>query len=77
VSVLLSVKFGDTLRAPKIKAAIVTLEARVRERHPEVMGIVVKPQFEETFRETRNALTGEPPKRFPAEMASPAGIPGA
>lgn len=70
VAVMLSVKFGDALRAPEIEAAIVTLEAKVRERHPEVMGIFVKPQTEETFRKAKITRAGKPSKRRPEPKRS-------
>lgn len=64
VAVMLSVEFADSLRAPQIEDAVVTLEAKVRERHPEVMGLFVKPQTEETFRKASHIRTGKtPPKR--------------
>ncbi len=64
VSVMLSVEFADTLRAPEIEDAVVALETKVRARHPEVKGIFIKPQTEETFRKAREKRTGKaPPKR--------------
>jgi cation diffusion facilitator family transporter len=40
----LSLDFFDYLRAPDIERAVVELEARVREAHPEVTALFVKPQ---------------------------------
>ena len=40
----LSLDFFDYLRAPDIERAVVELEARVREAHPEVSALFVKPQ---------------------------------
>jgi cation diffusion facilitator family transporter len=75
VAVMLSVKFADTLRAPEIEDAVVTLEIKVRERHPEVMGLFVKPQNEETFRKARHLRLGKIPPRRPSRGAGdpPAG----
>ena len=40
----LSLDFFDYLRAPDIERVVVELEARVREAHPEVTALFVKPQ---------------------------------
>ncbi len=58
VAVMLSVEFADSLRAPEIEDAVVRLEAQVRQRHPEVMGIFVKPQTKETFSKAGHIRTG-------------------
>lgn len=75
VTVMLSVEFADTMRAPQIEDAVIKLEAEVRKRHPEVVALFVKPQTEETFRKARRARTGKtPPKRecaFPAARSTP------
>lgn len=66
VAVMLSVEFADALRAPQIEAAVVALEAKVRRQHPEVMGIFIKPQTPEAFREASDIRTGKTsPKRAP------------
>ena len=70
VTVMLSVEFADHLRAPQIEDAIVALEAKVRKRHPEVVGIFVKPQTEDAFRKASHVRTGRtPPKRRRASAA--------
>jgi divalent metal cation (Fe/Co/Zn/Cd) transporter len=40
----LSLDFFDNLRAPEIEKAVVELERRIREAHPEVAALFVKPQ---------------------------------
>jgi len=40
----LSVEFKDTLTAAELETAVAELEKRVRERHPEVVSVLVKPQ---------------------------------
>lgn len=45
----LSVDFADDLTARDVEAAVVTLEERVRETHPDVVMLLVKPQSEAQF----------------------------
>ena len=40
----LNLEFGDDLRAPQIERSVVSLERRVREKHPEVVALFVKPK---------------------------------
>ena len=40
----LSVEFDDALTAAELETAVADLERRVRERHPEVVSLLVKPQ---------------------------------
>ena len=76
VAVMLSVEFADPLRAPQIEEAVVAMEAKIRKRHPEVMGIFVKPQTEETFRKASLIRTGKtPPRRQPASAPSDLSVP--
>jgi cation diffusion facilitator family transporter len=44
IVVALSLEFADDLRTPQIEAAVARLERRVRERHPQVIALFVKPQ---------------------------------
>ena len=44
VVVTLSLEFEDHLRTPAIEAAVVDLEHRIRDAHPEVSALFVKPQ---------------------------------
>jgi cation diffusion facilitator family transporter len=54
----LSVEFADSLRAPDIQASVVDIERRVREAHPEVVALFVKPQTHRTFTEARERRFG-------------------
>ena len=47
----LSLEFADDLRAPQIEEAVVRIEDQVREAHPEVVTLFVKPQTPKTFQE--------------------------
>jgi cation diffusion facilitator family transporter len=40
----LNLEFDDDLRAPQIECSVVSLERRVREKHPEVVALFVKPK---------------------------------
>lgn len=43
----LNLDFDDGLRTPQIERSVVSLERRVRERHPEVVALFVKPRSRE------------------------------
>jgi cation diffusion facilitator family transporter len=47
----LSLEFADELRTPDIEAAVVDIEQRLRQAHPEVVAVFVKPQTAGTYRE--------------------------
>jgi cation diffusion facilitator family transporter len=49
----LSVDFEAALRVPEVNAAVASLEARIREAHPEVVMVMVKPQSPDAFRAAR------------------------
>ena len=55
ILVALSLEFADHLRTPEIEAEVLDLERRVRQRHPEVMSMFVKPQTQNAYRETTAA----------------------
>ena len=55
VVVALSLEFSDELRTPQIEEAVQSLEARVRDRHHEVVALFVKPQSHAGFREAARA----------------------
>jgi cation diffusion facilitator family transporter len=57
----LSLEFKDDLRTPEIEAAVVELERRIREAHPEVVTVFVKPQTPGTYQETVRRRYGEDP----------------
>lgn len=45
----LSLEFADHLRTPEIEASVVSLEVRIRAKHPQVVALFVKPQTRHTF----------------------------
>lgn len=53
IVVALSLEFADELMTPQIEACVVSLEKRIRERHPEVVSLFVKPQTRRTFETAR------------------------
>ena len=54
----LSLEFADELRTPEIEAKVVELEARVRQLHPEVVALFVKPQSLSGFKESTGRRFG-------------------
>jgi divalent metal cation (Fe/Co/Zn/Cd) transporter len=60
ILVALSLEFRDDLRAPEIERAVLELERQIRDAHPEVMTVFVKPQAPGTYREVvRERYGGE------------------
>lgn len=57
----LSLQFADDIRASEIEALVRTLEERIRQAHPGVVGLFVKPQTVETYRENMRRRFGELP----------------
>jgi cation diffusion facilitator family transporter len=55
IVVALSLEFADDLRTPDIEKSVVALEQRIRERHPEIISLFVKPQTSRTFEQARAA----------------------
>jgi cation diffusion facilitator family transporter len=53
IVVALSLEFADELRTPQIENCVVALEKRIREKHPEVISLFVKPQTRRTFENAR------------------------
>jgi divalent metal cation (Fe/Co/Zn/Cd) transporter len=51
IAVTLSLEFSDELRTPQIEEAVRSLEARLREKHPEVVALFAKPQSRPGFKE--------------------------
>ena len=45
----LSLEFEDDLNTPEIEQSVEAIERRIRERHPEVVALFVKPQTRRTF----------------------------
>jgi divalent metal cation (Fe/Co/Zn/Cd) transporter len=50
----LSLEFADKLATPEIEQAVVALERAIREAHPDVIAIFVKPQTAGTFQSARH-----------------------
>jgi cation diffusion facilitator family transporter len=61
VLAMLSLEFSDTLRAPEIEAAVVSLETKVRAENPDIVALFVKPQTPRTFQDQRAELLGQAP----------------
>lgn len=49
ILVALSLDFADDLRTPQIEAAVVRLEKRIREKHPQVIALFIKPQTRRSY----------------------------
>jgi cation diffusion facilitator family transporter len=60
IVVALSLEFADELRTSEIEARVTELERRVRQKHPAVVAIFVKPQSSERFNETIELRYGKP-----------------
>jgi cation diffusion facilitator family transporter len=56
ILVALSVEFEDDLRAPDIEACVIELERRVREAHPAIVALFIKPQTSHHFEEVKQRL---------------------
>ncbi|HEY4369462.1 MAG TPA: cation diffusion facilitator family transporter [Steroidobacteraceae bacterium] len=52
----LSAEFEDQLTTPQIEACVNTLEAQIREAHPEIAVLFVKPQTAATWQARRKAI---------------------
>jgi len=59
VVVALSVEFKDDLKVPDVEDAILEIEKRVREAHPEVIALFVKPQTPRAFRDAARKRFGD------------------
>jgi cation diffusion facilitator family transporter len=55
----LSVQFADDIRASEIEALVQDLEQRIRQQHPGVVGLFVKPQTDENYCESMRRRFGE------------------
>jgi divalent metal cation (Fe/Co/Zn/Cd) transporter len=45
----ISADFKDSLSAAEVEAAVASVEAKVRQRHPEVVSVLITPQPVKTF----------------------------
>ncbi len=61
VLALLSLEFGDDLRAPEIEVRVIEIERKIRAAHPEVAMLFVKPQTDRTFRDAIRRRFGDGP----------------
>jgi divalent metal cation (Fe/Co/Zn/Cd) transporter len=55
----LSLEFDDDTRAPRIENLVIRIERRVRQAHPEVVALFVKPQTHKVFAETLRRRLGD------------------
>jgi cation diffusion facilitator family transporter len=62
VIALLSLKFADSMLAPQIEEAVISLEKKVREANPEIVALFVKPQTAKTFQDQRDRAFDNPKK---------------
>ena len=51
ILVALSLEFSDELKTPAIEASVTELERRIRQKHPSVVTLFVKPQSSDRYRE--------------------------
>jgi cation diffusion facilitator family transporter len=58
VLVALSVEFEDEMRTPQLERCVVGIESRIREAHPEVIILFVKPQTKHRYQEWKSARYG-------------------
>ena len=54
----ISVDFVDTLSAADVEAIVAAIEERVRNIHPEVVLLLIKPQSAATFARARTSVSG-------------------
>jgi cation diffusion facilitator family transporter len=59
VIVALSLEFADELKTTEIEAAVIRLEERIRDMHPQVISVFVKPQTRKTFEKMRAERFGK------------------
>ncbi|MGO4571275.1 cation diffusion facilitator family transporter [Microvirga sp. 2TAF3] len=52
----LSAEFSDDLRTPDIEACVTRIEAKVREAHPEITTLFIKPQSAGTYRRLQETV---------------------
>jgi divalent metal cation (Fe/Co/Zn/Cd) transporter len=56
----LSLEFADDAHAPEIEEQVTAIERKVREAHPEVIALFVKPQTHKGFQDDLGKNLGEP-----------------
>jgi hypothetical protein len=62
VVAMLSLEFTDSMLAPQIEEAVISLEEKVREENPEIVALFVKPQTAKTFQDQRDSAFDSPQK---------------
>jgi cation diffusion facilitator family transporter len=62
VVVALSIDFDDALRASQVQGIVKRLEAHIRERHPDVVMLFVKPQEQDAYRQAHERWMAGPPE---------------
>ena len=62
VVAMLSLEFADSMLAPQIEKAVISLEEKVREENPEIVALFVKPQTAKTFQDHRDGAFDSPQK---------------
>jgi len=60
VVVAISLDFEDRLRASEVQGVIAQLEARIREEHPEIVMVLVKPQSPDAYRKAHQRWMNGP-----------------
>ena len=60
VVAMLSLEFADSMLAPQIEAAVISLEEKVRVDNPEIVALFVKPQTAKTFQDQRDQAFDSP-----------------
>jgi cation diffusion facilitator family transporter len=71
IVVALSLEFADELRTPEIELAVAQLERSIREQHPEVVALFVKPQTAGAFERAQSALSDASRASAPDTIAEP------
>jgi divalent metal cation (Fe/Co/Zn/Cd) transporter len=76
VVISLSIEFADHLTVPEVEQRIAEMERSLREKHPEVIAMFVKPQSQQQFAEIRHGDSPArdiAPRSAPVPLASPQG----
>ena len=71
IVVALSLEFADELGTPAIELAVAQLERSIREQHPAVVALFVKPQTAGAFERAQRALSDASGERAPDTIAEP------
>ncbi|MBZ6078114.1 cation diffusion facilitator family transporter [Microvirga puerhi] len=55
----LSAEFSDALRTPDIEACVRRIETKIKQTHPEITTLFIKPQTAGTYRDRKDAVEGQ------------------